>query len=288
MPDNPRARRYGGIEPTGPQRGEARPLPWRREGEEFVVETPELTQIRFEIADFGSRFTAAVIDRLFLTLIALLFAIVGFLSIPTLGSSPGYATAFSTAMWFVVSMFYFVLFEYLRDGRTPGKRSQGLRSIHITGRGLDLQSALVRNLARVVDELPPMWIVPIVTEGRRRFGDMLGSTLVIRDAQAKPPKVAGKIARATRESLGGFAFAIPPAALDKLQPDDLNLIEYLDERVRNNTQGQQKRILAEVARRYANRLELDEHVAQAEREPVRFLQELLVRCRERFEHNDEI
>src|SRR5690606_7330784 len=94
---------------------------------------------------------------------------------------------------------YFLLFEALDHGRTPGKRLVGLRVISDDGRPMAVQQAVVRNLVRVVDSLPGGYGIGIVaallSPRAQRLGDMAAGTVVVREARvsvtgatASPPQ----------------------------------------------------------------------------------------------------
>ncbi len=78
---------------------------------------------------------------------------------------------------------YFVFFEGLA-GATPGKRLVGLRVVAVEGGGVGLIRALLRNILRVVDNLPTLGILAAVlitiSPERARFGDRIAGTRVIR------------------------------------------------------------------------------------------------------------
>jgi hypothetical protein len=92
---------------------------------------------------------------------------------------------------FVVQWGYFLLFEWLWHGQTPGKRVVGIRVIHLTGTGLTFGQAAVRNILRVADGLPLLvmdffpllygvgFVVAACTPENRRLGDLAAGTLVV-------------------------------------------------------------------------------------------------------------
>ena len=72
--------------------------------------------------------------------------------------------------------------EVRGEGQTFGKRVCGIRTVMTTGQGVTLAASLVRNIARLVDNVPALWLIPTLGEGRRRLGDILGGTFVIQTA----------------------------------------------------------------------------------------------------------
>jgi uncharacterized RDD family membrane protein YckC len=122
------------------------------------VETPEHVAIGYELADLGSRFTALLIDKI-LQVTVMLGVLVVLMLVQSLaggGSDPfeGVWMAITIAIAFLVQWGYFVLYEGLRDGQTPGKRRMGIRVVQDGGYPVTLQGAAVRNLLRVVDVQP--------------------------------------------------------------------------------------------------------------------------------------
>ncbi|MBK8057237.1 MAG: RDD family protein [Gemmatimonadetes bacterium] len=86
---------------------------------------------------------------------------------------------------------YFTLFEGFRDGQTPGKKWMGLRVIRDTGHPITVREAGARNLLRIVDLLPPPYLLGILfiafhPKGKR-IGDLVAGTVVVRDRPADAP-----------------------------------------------------------------------------------------------------
>ena len=84
---------------------------------------------------------------------------------------------------FLLNWFYPVIFELLGDGATPGKRLLGLQVIKRNGTPVDLAASLIRNVLRVVDQLPAVFtlglISMLVSRGFRRVGDLVAGTIVV-------------------------------------------------------------------------------------------------------------
>jgi len=96
--------------------------------------------------------------------------------------SPPLVIGLFLIMQFVVSWFYTTLFEAM-TGSTPGKRAFGLWVVHDNATPITWSGALVRNFLRVIDFLPFIYIVGLVSllmDNRfRRLGDLAAGTLVI-------------------------------------------------------------------------------------------------------------
>lgn len=154
------------------------------------VETPEHVAIGYELADLGSRFTALLIDYVVLMVAQIGMIVVVLAAGWALGSVAetlqGVGLALLIAFSFVMQWGYFVLYEGLRDGQTPGKRRMGIRVVQDGGYPVTLQGAAVRNLVRVLDVQPiPSCMVAGVSmtlhPQTKRIGDIAAGTVVVRD-----------------------------------------------------------------------------------------------------------
>ncbi|HTZ08292.1 MAG TPA: RDD family protein [Acidimicrobiales bacterium] len=166
----------------------------------FVAATPEGVSLEFVLAGLGSRFVAALLDGLVQSAVALILA---YAVARALGTSPGGTTTtrayvdvgLVSLITFLAVFGYPVLFECLNNGRTPGKAMTGLRVVRTDGAAVGFRSSLLRNVLRLVDWLPAFYFVGSVlvlaSRHNQRLGDMLGSTLVVRERGAATRAVAG-------------------------------------------------------------------------------------------------
>ncbi|HEY0141467.1 MAG TPA: RDD family protein [Thermoanaerobaculia bacterium] len=148
----------------------------------LTITTPEHVHIRLEPAGAGSRFLAILIDSLIvLAISALLSAIINTL-LPS-----GVAAAVLVTITFLLTWGWHIYFEVRRQGRTPGKATLKLRVVDARGLPVSLYQSLVRNITRVLDFLPAFYgvgaIATLLSPNRRRLGDLIADTLVVRDAQ---------------------------------------------------------------------------------------------------------
>lgn len=86
-------------------------------------------------------------------------------------------------VWFAVVVVYYVLMEaYL--GRTLGKMAMGIRVVGEDGGPPGLVSAIVRTFSRIIDGFAGYLVALLVvvnSKRRRRIGDMLAKTLVVKN-----------------------------------------------------------------------------------------------------------
>src|SRR5262249_20231885 len=164
------------------------------------IETPELVVVSYTIAGLGSRVYAALIDLLIC--IAMYVAIlVGLVLLvrDERGASANAVTPSTTFVAAVMILFlfailwgYYLLFEGLRDGQTPGKRMLRLRAVRDGGYSVGFSASAVRNLMRIIDLQPAFsYLVGIssvvFTKSGKRLGDIVAGTLVVREALIRQP-----------------------------------------------------------------------------------------------------
>jgi len=154
--------------------------------EKLSIETPEQVSLEFPLAGAGSRFLALAIDSL-VQIVG--FAVLGLVALGAmllpieLGSS--WVLAILLLFGFLLYYGYYAIFEALWNGQTPGKRAMRLRVITSSGRPITPYEAILRNLVRIVDQLPGIYTVGVismfVTERNQRLGDVAADTVVVHE-----------------------------------------------------------------------------------------------------------
>jgi uncharacterized RDD family membrane protein YckC len=161
---------------------------------DYRVLTPERVSLQYDIAGIGSRGAAAAIDTLLQTLLALVVGAVAFgggvvlsMIVPRidevlLGSL---VLALVALGLFCLLIGYFMLFEILWSGQTPGKRIVGVRVLRENGYPVRPVDSVIRNLVRLVDYLPLFYAIGLVAmllnSRAKRLGDFAASTIVVRE-----------------------------------------------------------------------------------------------------------
>jgi len=245
-------------------------------GDKLIIETPEQTVLEFPLAGIGSRSLALAIDTLLqiavlivLGLIAGIISYEGFL--PRLGKQYVYAILIFVA--FFSQFGYFAFFETIWNGRTPGKKWIHLRVIADSGRPVGAQEAILRNLMRIVDSLPSIYAVGIITSlisrQNKRVGDYLAGTVVIQEKSVQGDR--------------SYWNATPTPVLaaiqfPKLNAAELQLVEAYLER-RSSLQDDVRR---SMARQIVDRMSRGSSAAQETIEdPEKFLEALAEHSRAR-------
>jgi uncharacterized RDD family membrane protein YckC len=159
---------------------------------DYRVLTPERVSLQYDIAGIGSRGAAALIDSLIQGVVSAVFLIAlggGAAVLRALSDESDLASSILVALMAIVvfglTMGYYMLFEILWSGQTPGKRIVGVRVLRENGYPIRPVDAVIRNLVRIVDSLPFGYAVGVITmllnARARRLGDFAAGTMVVRE-----------------------------------------------------------------------------------------------------------
>lgn len=172
---------------------------------EYVLQSPEKVEIRYEIGGIGSRALAAVLDDLMvLTAVSLIIAVIALLedSLQTLTGpvsrlGENLTLALFTFLAYVLWFAYYIGFEILWNGQTPGKRALGLRVMMLDGTPVTPYAIFIRELVRVVDALPicilgynVAGVLAFFSPYGQRLGDKLAGTFVVKERRAVLPELS--------------------------------------------------------------------------------------------------
>lgn len=259
--------------------------------ERYDLDTPEAIQISYDVAGIGNRFLAAAIDTL-IVIGALIVVGLGSLGIGALGGigqSVG-IIAFVT-LSFVLLWGYYIVFETVWSGQTPGKRVLGIRVIKTSGYPIQFSESAIRNLVRLIDFLPSLYgigvVVMFLSPRSRRLGDYAAGTLVIKEripvairdlaAPLSPGVTSGPATTSPPDVTVGL---VPPLGtidpeelawdLGALTPHDLQVARAYLERVPSLPADTRDRIGREIAGRLAPRVG-----AREPYDPVAFLRRIV-------------
>jgi len=154
----------------------------------LIIRTPEGIVFSQLLAGPVSRFTACFIDQLCIQAALTVF---GTLLSLVMVFSLSFAIAFYAIGYFIVSIGYGILFEWVWRGQTVGKKLLRLRVMDVEGMRLQFNQIVVRNLLRFVDSLPVFYFVGGVTcwlnSKGQRLGDIAANTVVVRNPQMAEP-----------------------------------------------------------------------------------------------------
>ena len=228
-----------------------------RASEKLIIETPELIPLEFPLAGTGSRLLAMVFDTLIQGAASLAIMIptgllMGASSLWEEGSH--WALAIVIVLLFLIQYAYFAGFETVWDGQTPGKRRLGIRVIKESGRPINGYDALARNLIRIVDQIPGVYAVGLVSvllsSQNKRLGDYVAGTVVVHE-------------RPVAETPSGWSergpaaeIKISPAKLATLTAPEYDLVEAFLARRSELGEEVRWRMAGAILDRLAERLDL--------------------------------
>lgn len=204
----------------------------------ITLQTPESVELEITLAGIGNRAWALILDYLIagclffaFFIIWLIFA-VEFINWIEIVVGTDNLELWLWGLLIFVSSFtyigYFVIFETLWQGQTPGKRLAKIRVIRDDGRPVGLQQATLRALLRIVDDTLFIGALLILfTRLEKRLGDMVAGTLVV---QAEQPVAAATFP--VSEAAKNLAQQLPQISdFYALLPDDFAVIrEFLQRR----------------------------------------------------------
>ncbi|RAJ01666.1 putative RDD family membrane protein YckC [Chitinophaga skermanii] len=234
----------------------------------ILVPTVFNIDLEFEAADISRRFLAYLID----TVIRIVYVYLAGLLFPgTLSDIFERGTNYLAYMLVVVVpyMFYFLIFEWLMQGQTPGKRIIGIKVTSIMGNPPSFDQLLMRWLFRMIENpflfffLVPV-AIPIVSILRspykQRLGDIVANTIVIESKQKL--SIQETIFRDIKQE----DYKVQFPQITRLSDRDLNKVRELLERAR----AQKDEVLAaRVAQRIKEVLNIETDMM-----PMEFLETL--------------
>lgn len=92
---------------------------------------------------------------------------------------------------FLLAIGYSIYFEWNHRGQTIGKRILQIQVINDQGLKLSFSQVVIRNLLRVIDQIPLFYFVgglaASIDKSGRRLGDIIAGTVVIRISSPTPP-----------------------------------------------------------------------------------------------------
>ncbi|MDX9972142.1 MAG: RDD family protein [FCB group bacterium] len=239
-------------------------------------ETPENIQVSYRLAGPGTRFIAFFHDALLIFLTVLVVSIILFISILALGTdyaqevAPYIAAIVYTVGVGFVFIGYFAVFEWTMSGQTPGKRSMGIRVVMEEGFSLSFSGVIIRNIFRVVDTIPLLWVVPVVTRKTQRMGDLVGGTIVVAEEAVRVMPLRELLAARPPEET---RYAFSGDQLARLRPVDVQGVETFLERRSRLHPAHRQTLLQKFTRGLTTRLEIPEAVPEEDSE--HFLEDLL-------------
>jgi hypothetical protein len=167
------------------------------------------------------------------------------------------------------SFAYYGLSEAFMRGQTIGKKQLNIRVVKASGFTLDLTSILIRNVFRIADNIPLLWIVPLLSSNSQRLGDMVAGTVVVKDEVEELGLLRQLL---LRRSPAEAMYHFDSATLSKARPGDAEAVEKMLERWSEIPQARRAELLRKICGPLAERLGVEPPATQDRR---RFLEEFL-------------
>jgi uncharacterized RDD family membrane protein YckC len=149
------------------------------------IVTPENIAFRYQVAGPFRRLPAYLID-LAIRGMMFLFGSILVMIVFGLAGLPGLGFGLVLVLWFLLDWFYGGMFETFWNGQTPGKRLLQIRVLSIDGQPINGLQAVLRNVLRVVDQLPMVFSLAglasaTMNDRFQRMGDLACGTMVVVD-----------------------------------------------------------------------------------------------------------
>jgi uncharacterized RDD family membrane protein YckC len=202
----------------------------------ILLSTPESVELEFLLAGIGNRTYALLVDYSILMAVFTAFWILStvfglglFSVLEQQGGNYSWASLWIWAIFILLNFLlwngYFILFETIWQGQTPGKRFAKIRVIRDDGRPIGLVQATLRSLLRSIDDTLFIGMFFILFGKReKRLGDWAAGTIVIQEEAGDRKATLTLSEKGTQ-----LATQLPELAnLSQLIPDDYAVVrEYL-------------------------------------------------------------
>ena len=170
----------------------------------LAIETPEGVTFSYELATPFLRMLAWAVDA---AAIAAASDVVGAICRDLGKLSLDWSNGIAVVSFFVIQIGYGMALEWRWRGQTLGKRIFGLRVVDAQGLRLEFSQIALRNLLRLVDLLPAMYLVggvaAFASRNAQRLGDLASNTVVARERRGQIPNLE-RIAPARYNSLAAY------------------------------------------------------------------------------------
>jgi uncharacterized RDD family membrane protein YckC len=197
-----------------------------------AIQTPEGVELDFALGGIGSRTIAWMVDQMIVYLGLTLFYLVGvwvyfYALLPVLSAQFAtlsvddlnlWAFAIAGILTFALTNGYFITWETIWRGQTPGKRLAKIRVVRDDGQPIGVKEAALRSFVGWFD----LWffflglILVLFGRSEKRLGDMAAGTLVIQEeksAQQQMATVPTVFSTLTKDTVETLKTQTDPAAL---------------------------------------------------------------------------
>ncbi len=217
------------------------------------IETPEHVRFRHRLAGPSRRAIAYLVDLVIRGIVLVLFLLLGLLGGLAHEASDGHLSrGVLFLLLFAMDWGYFVFWELVWSGQSPGKRLLGLRVVTGEGHPLTFVQSVLRNLVRGADALPVGYAIGAVVMARdarfRRLGDLVAGTMVVAEDSAAIVEPLALHPPPSAEDLRGLPARLP------LSGEELDAIEAFLRRAARLHPARQAELASYVSPIFAKRL----------------------------------
>jgi len=221
--------------------------------DKLTIDTPEQTSLEFPLAGIGSRFLGLAADTAIQMAVGAVLVIAALVILPGVsifgGSASQWVIAGVILGIFLLNSAYYAFFEAIWNGQTPGKRYAQLRVMKDDGRPISAYDAIVRNLLRIVDQLPALYGVGLISmvfsKQSKRLGDFVAGTVVVHEKSLEGVR---PIAEATPDA------SLPAFDASTITLEELRLIETFIQRRNDWDPGVRTSMASQIAARISAKL----------------------------------
>ncbi len=142
---------------------------------------------RPNLASEGDRIVAVIIDTILIFVISLVIVVPLWLLGGFFGFVSSYAFVFFGPLTFLSWLLWLLYFTYFEatSGQTLGKQLMNIRVVdETTLQHLDFARSFVRNILRIIDWLPFLYLIGFIviatSERKQRIGDMAARSIVVK------------------------------------------------------------------------------------------------------------
>ncbi len=238
------------------------------------ADSPEHVRFEYRVAGPARRGMAYIIDMLLKAVVLVVLG--GLLMLGGLrwDEMTGWTMGVLVLAAFALEWGYYVLFETITSGRTPGKKAMRLRVVKEGGYPINFVDALLRNLLRAADFLPSLYalgsVVMVFDPRFRRLGDLVAGTMVVVQQRAHMGNAVQLRPAPTPAELA----TMPTAAL--LQAEEREVLELFVRRLDRLGSARADELAELVLPRFMDRLP-----ATASQQPARSLALLYISSTQR-------
>ncbi|MGB0387482.1 MAG: RDD family protein [Ardenticatenaceae bacterium] len=244
--------------------------------DQLFLETPEQIEINYDIARLGSRFIAALWDTTAIIILQVMLFGTTFFVMRLIDFSGDLITnwllALAVLVGFLLFWGYYVIFELIWNGQTPGKRLANIRTVQQNGYPIGFSESAIRNIVRIADLLPTAYglgvLVMFIDKRSRRLGDFAAGTMVVHEREAT------SLERLTSQATIDQRWLEPALPnLERLNSDEIEAARRFLQREASLTN--RAPLAAQLATRFRQRLELQAPTHRSAQEDLMLLRRVV-------------